>query len=197
MLHAIALAARATTHSQLLASTSDFDTIFLCMFPSFGQKDFPIGVLPKTQYLVGCSESHFSVNSTALVATAFEFFSSSISDLRTSLFQGPATELRNQIVARPVPQGSDVYNPPAKRWAVTLWRQIRSRSARCINSLQASSYRQYRQTSNNTQHKQVQSQVMKCTRTLGCQPAIPKRQVFTTTTIQLIHQYIPCSDTII
>ena len=64
-------------------------------------------------------------------------------------------------------------------------------------SLQASSYRQYRQTGNNTQYRQVQSQVMKRTRTLGCQPAIPKRQVFTTTTIQMIHQYTPCSDTII
>ena len=53
MLHAIALAARLTTHAQLFASTSDFVTTFLGMFPSFGRMYIPIGVFPNTQHLVG------------------------------------------------------------------------------------------------------------------------------------------------
>ena len=53
MLHAIALAARLTSHSQLLASTSDFVTTFFQVCPSFGRNDIPIGVLLNTQHVVG------------------------------------------------------------------------------------------------------------------------------------------------
>ena len=114
----------------------------------------------------------------------------------TALLQGVQCQLRPSV-ARPVPQGSDACNPPANRWAVTLWRQFgvvqRDVSIPCRLPLTDSTDKQVT-THNN---RQVQSQVMKRTRTLGCQPAIPKRQVFTTTTIQMIHQYTPCSDTII
>ena len=47
------LAARRTVYSQVIAFTSFLDTIFLVLFPSFAQKDFPIGVLPTSQHRVG------------------------------------------------------------------------------------------------------------------------------------------------
>ena len=64
MLHAISLAAWFTAHSQLITSTSFFVTIFLRVVSSSGRKDRSIRVLVHTQFVVGSTESHFSVNST-------------------------------------------------------------------------------------------------------------------------------------
>ena len=53
MSHANSLAAMSTAHSQFIASTSSFVTIFLCVFSTFGRKDRPIRVLLQTQHVVG------------------------------------------------------------------------------------------------------------------------------------------------
>ena len=150
------------------------DTIFLCTVPQLCTEGFP-----------NRCPSHFTASwwdelgptfckIHRLGGDCFVLRSLPTSNyLRTTLFKELELCSETKFVATPGPTRQRRLQSTYKALGChSLHDRSKSFSAYTV-SLQASSYKQNGQLITTHNNRQVQSQVMKCTRTQGCQPAIP------------------------